>query len=148
MFIAIELLVIGVGDGIELRFVIGHQHSFGIAPEIGAGHRDDMNPVPCDELGEVLAELVIRVRRDMMKLVDGNQPVIECLDTELVDSKAEGRMSTDKNLVIAFEECANGFDLAAIVGAWSVTEIPLRFDVPICEKPELAQRFIIEARTD
>ena len=45
VLIAIELLVIGIGDGLEARLILRRQHGFRIATEIGAGHRDDMHLV-------------------------------------------------------------------------------------------------------
>ncbi len=55
ILIAVELLVIGVGDGLELGFVIGCQHGDGVAPEIAAGHRHDMRLVAPDQLGKLRA---------------------------------------------------------------------------------------------
>ena len=34
IFIAVELLVIGIDHCIELALVLGHQHGLGIAPEV------------------------------------------------------------------------------------------------------------------
>ena len=44
VFVAVELLVVGVGDGVELRLVLRGEHGLGVAPEIGAGHGDDVRP--------------------------------------------------------------------------------------------------------
>ena len=59
IFVAVELLVIGVGDALELRLVAGRQHGLRVAPEIGAGHRHEMHPVARDELAEVEPQLVV-----------------------------------------------------------------------------------------
>ena len=64
---------------------------------------------------EMQAELVVGVGRDVVKLVHGDQPVVERLDAELVDGEAEGRMGADQHLVVAFEERADRLDLAAVV---------------------------------
>jgi hypothetical protein len=61
VLVAVELLVIRVGDGIELRFVLWDQHGLGVAPEVGAGHGDDVRLAARDELPEVQAEFVVRV---------------------------------------------------------------------------------------
>ena len=61
MLIAVELLVVGVGDGIELRLVMGQKHRLGIASEIAARHRHDMNTVTGDQLGQVRAKFVLGV---------------------------------------------------------------------------------------
>ena len=114
IFVAVQLLIVGVGDGIELRLVLRGQHRLGVAPEVGAGHRDDMHLVAGDELAEMLAELVVGIGRDVVKLVHGDQPIVERLDAELVHGEAESRMGADQHLVVAFEECADRIDLAAV----------------------------------
>ena len=54
VLVAVELLVVGVGDGVELRLVLRGQHRLGVAAEVGAGHRDDVHLVAGDELAEML----------------------------------------------------------------------------------------------
>ena len=53
ILIAIKLLIIGVGHGLEFGLVLRRENRLGIAPKIGAGHRDDMNLVAPDELRRV-----------------------------------------------------------------------------------------------
>ena len=77
------------------------------------------------------AELVVGIGRDVVKLVHGDQPVVERLDAELVDGEAERRVGADQHLVAAFEKRADGLDLAAVVVAGRVAEIPFRLDVPV-----------------
>jgi hypothetical protein len=96
IFVAVELLVVGVGDGIELRFILRHQHRLGITAEVRTGHGDDMHAVAGDELAEMNPQLVVRISRNMMELVDGNQPVIERFDAKLIDGEAEGGMGTNQ----------------------------------------------------
>ena len=55
MLIAIELLIIGIGDGLELCLILGHQHGNGIAPEIAARHGDKMHFVAVDEVAKLAA---------------------------------------------------------------------------------------------
>ena len=97
---------------------------------------------------EMLAELVVRVGRDVVELVHGDQPVVERLDAELLDGEAEGGMGADQHLVVALQERADGIDLAAIVAARRVAEVPLRLDRPVGPEAELGQRLIVEARAD
>ena len=84
----------------------GRQHGLGVAPEVGAGHRDDVHLVARDELPEMQAQLVVGVGGDVVELVDGDQPIVECLDPELVHGEAEGRVGADQHLVVAVEERA------------------------------------------
>ena len=53
---------------------------------------------------EVLAQLVVGVGRDVVELVDRDQPVVEGLDAELLDREAEGGVGADQHLVVAVEE--------------------------------------------
>ena len=148
VLVAVELLVVGVGDGVELRLVLRGQHGLGVAAEVGAGHRDDVRLVAGDELAEMLAELVVGVGGDVVELVHGDQPVVERLDAELVDGEAEGRVGADQHLVVALEERADRLDLAAVVRAGRVAEIPFRLDRPVGPEAELGQRLVVEARAD
>src|SRR5947209_5363627 len=90
IFITIELFIVGVSHGIELRFVLWSEDSHSITPEIRTSHRYDMYTIAGDELAKIQAEFVVRICRNMMKLVDSDQPVIEPLDAVLINSKAEG----------------------------------------------------------
>ena len=55
-----------------------------------------------------------------------------------IDRKAEGRVGADQHLVVAFEEPPHRLDLAAVVAARRVAQVPLRFDVPVGPEAELA----------
>ena len=83
IFVAVELFVVGVGDGVELRLVLRGEHGFGVAPEVRAGHRDDMHAVAGDELAKMQAELVVGVGGNVVKLVHGDQPVVELLHADI-----------------------------------------------------------------
>ncbi len=132
----------------NFAFVLRRQHRLGVAPEIGAGHRDDMHAVAGDELAQMHAELVVGIGRDVVELVHRDQPVVERLDAEFVDGEAEGRMGADQHLVAAFQKRADRIDLAAVVVARRVAEIPFRLDVPVGPEAELAQRLVVEAGAD
>ena len=73
-----------------------------------------MHAVAGDEVVEVQAKLVVRVGRDVMEFIDGDQPVVEGLDAELVDREPERRVGADEDLIGAGEEGADGIDLAAV----------------------------------
>ena len=122
MLIAVQLLVIGVGDGIELRLVLWSKHGFGVAPEIGTRHRHDMCLVAGDDLAEMDAQLVVRISRDMVELVHGDQPTVERFDTETVHGETEGRVRADQNRIFAFQEGLDRVDLATLC-AWRVAQI-------------------------
>ena len=87
---------------------------------------------------EMQAELVVGIGGDVVKLVHRDQPVVERLDAELVDGEAEGRMGADQHLVAAFEEGADRIDLAAVVRAGRVAEVPFRLHLPVGPEAEFA----------
>ena len=43
MLVAVELVVVVVGDRREPRLVLGGEHRHRVAAEVGAGHRDDVH---------------------------------------------------------------------------------------------------------
>src|SRR5262249_1154945 len=139
---------ISVGDGIELGFVGRYKHGLGAAPEVGAGHSDDVRPASRDELAQVQAELIVGIGRNVVELIDRYQSVVELLHAVGIDRKAERRVWPDQDLVVAFEKRAERLDLAAIVGAGRVAEVPLRLDMPVGPKAELGQRLVVEAGPD
>ena len=83
------------------------------------------------------AELVVGIGRDVVELVHGDQAVVEGLHAELVHGEAEGGVGADQHLVLAVEERSDRIDLAAVVAAWRVAEVPFRLDVPIRPEAEL-----------
>ena len=147
MLVAVELLVVGVGDGLELGFVVRHEHGLRIAAEIRSRHCQDMRAVARDELPEMLAEPVFGIGRDVVELVDGNQPAVESVRAEPVHGETKGGMRTDENSVLAMEKRLDRIDLSAI-SAWCVAEVPFWADGPVRPEAELAKRCVVKARTD
>lgn len=84
----------------------------------------------------------------MVELIDSNQSVIERRHTVSIDCEAEGCMGADQHLIVAVEERAQRLDLAAVIVARRIAQVPLRFNLPISPKAVLRQRFAIEAGTD
>lgn len=148
VLVAVELFVVRVGDRLELGFVRRPQHGFSVTPKIGARHRDDVRAPPRDELPQVHAELVVGVRRNMVELIDGDQAVVERLHPVGIDREAERRMGADEHLVVAVEKRAERIDLATVVVAGCIAEVPLRLDMPVRPETELGQRLVVEAGTD
>ncbi len=82
-----------------------------------------------------------------MELVHRDQPVVERLDAEPVDREAEGGVGADEHLVVALEERADRFDLAAIL-ARRVAQVPPRRDAPVRPEAVAAERLVVEAGAD
>ena len=95
VLIAVELLIIGVSDGIKARLVCGQQDWHRIAAKIAAGHGDHMHPIPRDEIIKLLAKNVVVARRNMVEFIHRNQPIIKGRHPELFHCKAESRMGAD-----------------------------------------------------
>src|SRR5579871_1419684 len=93
-------------------------------------------------------ELVVRIGRDVVELVDRDQSVVKLLDAVLIHSEAKRRMSADEHLVRAVEKRSNRLHLATIVVAGRVTEVPSRLDAPVRPKSELAQWLVVKARAN
>src|ERR1019366_9557222 len=148
VLVAVELFVIGVGNGIEPRLVLRSQYRLGVPAEVGAGHRHDVHAVAGDELAEILAQFVFRVCGRMMKLVYGDQPIVERFNPKLFDGEPKGRMSADQYLGIARETVAECVNLAAVITARSVTKVPFRLDVPVGPEAEFGEWLIVEARAN
>lgn len=66
------------------------QHGDRIAPEVGTRHGDDMGLVAGHELPHMIAQLIVWVSGDVVKLVYGNQALIKGFNPKLVYCKAKG----------------------------------------------------------
>ena len=95
----LEMLIVIVGHRCEPELIFGRQDRDCIAAEVRPGHGHNMNLVACDQLLELASEGVILIRRDVVKLIDCNQPVVKSLGAKLFDSKPEGGMRADEHLV-------------------------------------------------
>ena len=106
-----------------------------------------MHLIARDELAEVKAELVVGARGDVVELIHRDQPVVERLDAESIDREAEGGVGADEHLVVALEERADGFHLAAIL-ARRVAQVPPGRDAPVRPEAVAAERLVVEAGAD
>ena len=107
-----------------------------------------MHAVAGDELPKMHAQLVVGIGGNVVKLVHGNQPVVELLDPVFIDGKAKRRVCADQHLVAALKKRPDSLDLTAVVGAGRVAEVPFRLHAPVGPKAEPRQRLIVEARAD
>ena len=146
------MLVIRVGHGLEARLVLRRQHGHRIAAEIRSGHGHDVDPITHDKRAKLTTKLVVRIGTDVVKLVDRNQPIIEGLDTQLIDSKAKRRMGADQHLVIAGQKLAHRFHFrlgdAGFVIAWGIAQVPLRTNYPVGPEAAIGELFVCEAAPD
>ena len=57
-------------------------------------------------------------------------------------------MGANQYLIVAFQESAQRFDLATIVGAWRIAQIPSGLNVPVFPEAIVTEWLIVEAGTD
>ena len=137
VLVAVELFVVGVGDGLEFRLVFRHQYRHGVAAEVGAGHGHDVRLVPLDEFPELAAEYVVAVGADVVELVDGDQAVVKGLHAEPLHGKAEGGVGADQRLIVAFQEGLHRLHLAAVFPR-RVAEVPAGLHRPVVERSRIS----------
>lgn len=107
--VAVKLLVIIVGHMGEHRLILRQEHRYAVSPEIRAGHGNDMRRRMAQYIPQHLTELITRIRRHMMKLINGHQHIIERSRFQFLKSKAQRRMRTDQNPVVTLQK---GLELA------------------------------------
>ena len=144
VLVAVELFVVGVGDGFKTLFVVGVQHRFGIAAKVGSGHGDDVGFVLGHELADVVAQFVVGVGGNVVKLVYGDEAIVEGGNAEFIDGKAKGGVGADQGFGGAIKEFFDGIHFAA-VGAGGIAQVPAGFYGPVGPKPKLAEGFVVEA---
>ena len=148
VLVAVELFVVGVSDGFEFGLVFRVEHGGRVAAKIGAGHRDEVNFVAGHELAHVVAEAVVGVGGDVVKLIHRDEALVEDLDAEFFHREAEGGVGADEGAVAAVQEFLQGLDLAAVLGAGGIAEVPARLDFPVGPETALGERLVVEARAD
>ena len=147
VLVAVELFVVGVGDGVEAGLVLGGEHGLGVAAKIGAGHGHQVHPVAGDELAEMGAELVVRVGGDVVELVHRDQALVEGVNPVLVDGEAEGGVGADQHPVLAVQKGAHRPDLAALFPR-GVAQVPLGRHPPVGKEAELGQGLVVKTGAD
>ena len=147
VLVAIQLLVIRVGDVLELRLIRGGQDGIAIPAEIRAGHRHDMGAVAGEEVREVNAKLAVGVGGHVVELVNRDQTVVEGGDAEFLHRETKRRMRANQRPVGAGEKRADGIHLAAI-RARRVAQVPPRCHRPIRPEAVLRERLIVETGAD
>lgn len=138
VLVAVELFVIGVGDGVESSLVFWVQHGLGITAKVGTGHGYDVGFVTDHELTHVIAQLIVWVGGNVVKLIHGDQAIVEGFYAKLVYGEAEGGVGTDQHLGLTCQKLLHCVYFAAVVPAWCVAKVPLGFDLPIGPKAKLA----------
>ncbi len=114
MLVAVQLLIIGVGDAFELFLITRHQDRLCITTEVGASHSNHVNLVPGQQFGQLRAQSVIWVGRHMVEFIDSDQAIVEGLNPEFLNCVAEGRVGADEDAVLAIEERPDSLCFATV----------------------------------
>lgn len=132
--------------------VLRREHGLRVPAKVRPCHRDDVHLVARDEPPHLAAQPVVRIAAHVVELVHRDQPAIEGLHAQLIDSKAKRGMGTHQHRVCAGQKLANRFDLrlrySRLIDAGCVAEIPLRPDGPVGPEAVRGQRLVCEAAAD
>ena len=107
-----------------------------------------MHLVAGDQLAQVRTQPVLRVGGNVVKLVHGDQTVIERDHPEFFHRKTESGMGTNQHLVAAFQKRSHCIDLTALVGAGGIAQVPTRLHMPVGPETVTCKWLIVEARTN
>ncbi len=111
-----------------------------------------MGLVAGHELADVIAELIVGVGGNVVKLVHGDEAIVQNFDAKLIYGEPKGGVGADQYLGITAEKLLYRIDFAAIFTAtvfpWCVAKIPLGFHLPIGPEAELGERLIVKAGAD
>ena len=150
--VAVELLVVGISDRLEFGLIRRPQHCLAVAPEIRTGHGHHMNLVACNERAQQIPQHIVRVAGNVVKFINGDQSIVECINSQLFHRKAESGVRADQYLVGACQKFAHrihfGFRHARLVHTGGVAQVPLWRHLPIPIEAVLAQRLVGKAATD
>ena len=78
--VAIELLIVGVRHRLKLVLFRRGQHGLAVTTEVGARHGNQVHLVAGDKGAQLATQFVIRVGRNVVEFVNGNQAVVEGVD--------------------------------------------------------------------
>ena len=130
ILIAVQLLVVGIGDGLEPCLIVGHEHGLGVAAEVGSRHGGNMHLIPCHQRSQLGAEPVVGIGGDMVKLIHGDESVIKGRHAKGLNGVAERGVGAHQHPILTLQERAHSLRLAAFT-AWRVAEVPPRLNRPI-----------------
>ena len=150
IFVAIELLIVVVGNGMEPCFIFRSQHRHPIAPEVTARHRQDMCIGMLHQATHHFAQSAFGISTGVVELVDAHQRVVEVLRGKFLEGIAKRSVCTYQGRSFrGGEKLLKAFHLARFVHSLLASaEIEVRSHRPICKEAELLQFRILERTAD
>ena len=98
--IAVELLVIVVGDLRKFSFVFGIEHGYAVAPEIRSRHGHHVRVGMGHDAPQQFPQTAVAVGGDVVKLVNGQQRVVEGRFFHFFKGKPQRSMGTDQDFFV------------------------------------------------
>ena len=145
--VAVELLVVVVGDGMEARLVFGSQYGDAVATEVAAGHCHDVSRGVVHHAAHDVAQSAVCVGTGMVELVYCQEAVVELLVAYFLHAVAQGGMGADQNLcLVLLEELYKPLRLVALVAG--IAEIEVWGYSPVGKEAVLHQVGVLEGPAD
>ncbi len=150
ILIAVQLLVIGVGDGGKACLVFRCQNGCGVATKVRSRHGQHVNLATAQQLFQLPAQYIRLVHAHMVELVYSDQSLVERVHAQRLQRETKGSVRTHQRLVFTLQELADSLHLALDGGAGLLTarhraQVPARFHHPICPEAARSQRFVGKA---
>ena len=146
--VAVQLLIVGVGDALKTVFILRAHDCDLVASEIAARHGNEVNLVAVQQPAHQFAKAAILIRSGVMEFVDCEQAVVECLSTKALICKAQRRVGANQSPVIAVQKCLQGIDFAARAACFAGTQVPTLFNVPVGKETMIGQYGTVKRCTD
>ena len=98
ILVTVQLLIIIVGNGIELRFILSPQYWYAVASEVRTCHRYDMSGRIVHHPAHHIAQVRVGICAGMVELVNRQQHMIERIVVQFLHTVTQGGMGTDQYL--------------------------------------------------
>ena len=98
ILVAVQLLIVVIGNGIEPGLVLYSQHGYAVAAEVRTRHRHDMPRRVVHHASHHITQIRVGISRGMVKFIDSQERVVEVLVRYLLHAIAQRGVGTHQNL--------------------------------------------------
>ena len=143
ILIAIQLLIIIIGNGEESGFILCPQHWNAITTEVTSSHGYNVSCRVVHHSAHHIAQIRIGICTGMVELIDGQQYIIESIVAQFLGSITQGGMGTNKYLSsVVLEELLETSLFILLV--LYVCQIEIRWYFPIGKESSTYQIGVLE----